>query len=129
MTDRTRSIAYIPVGYADGYRRGLSNRGTVLIRGYRCPVVGRVCMEWILSDVTDLPGVRHGEEVVLLGSEGGQTVSADEMADLTGTIPYEILCGISEEGSEAVWLTDTSRISSFRSVILLPSSVPSGSCS
>lgn len=96
VTDRTRRIAYVPVGYADGYRTGLSNRGTVLIRGERCPVVGRVCMEWILADVTGTPGAQTGEEVVLLGNQGGETVSADEMAGLSGAIPYEILCGVSK---------------------------------
>jgi alanine racemase len=94
-TDRPRTIAYIPVGYADGYPVALSNRGEVLIRGARCPVVGRVCMEWMLADVTDLSGAGQGEEVVLLGQQGQETITADEMAALAGTIPYEILCGIS----------------------------------
>jgi alanine racemase len=96
VTDRARTVAYVPIGYADGYRTALSNRGTVLVRGRRCAVVGRVCMEWVLVDVTDLPSLGPGEEVVLLGSDAGQTVSADEMAQASDTIPYEILCGISK---------------------------------
>jgi alanine racemase len=95
-TDQPRKIGYVPIGYADGYRTGLSNRGTVLVQGRRCPVVGRVCMEWTLVDVTGVPGVRADDEVVLIGKQDGETVTADEMAGLTGSIPYEIFCGISK---------------------------------
>jgi alanine racemase len=96
VTTRTTRIAYIPVGYADGYPVGLSNRGTVLVRGVKCPVVGRVCMEWILVDVTDLADVQPDEEVFLIGSAGGDAkITADELAVQAGTIPYEILCGVS----------------------------------
>ncbi len=96
VTSRATKIAYIPVGYADGYPVGLSNKGAVLIHGTRCPVVGRVCMEWILADVTNAGDLRPGEEVVLIGSSGdGETMTADEVAAQADTIPYDILCGVS----------------------------------
>ncbi|OPY65363.1 MAG: Alanine racemase [Syntrophorhabdaceae bacterium PtaU1.Bin034] len=95
VTEKETVVAYIPLGYADGYSRGLSNRGIVLIKGRRCNVVGRVCMDWTFVDVTGVPDVRPGDEVVLLGTAGGETVTADEMAERIGTIPYEVLCCIS----------------------------------
>ncbi|MBP1748075.1 MAG: alanine racemase [Deltaproteobacteria bacterium] len=96
-TGRPSKIAYIPIGYSDGYPRSLSNKGAVLINDTRCNIVGRVCMDWILADVTGLGPVKSGDEAVLLG-EGdreGVRVSANEMAENAGTIPYEILCKIS----------------------------------
>jgi alanine racemase len=95
ITGRRTKIAYIPVGYADGYPRALSNRGSVLVRGRRCPVVGRVCMDWIFVDVTEAGEVAPGEEVVLLGGSGNEAIRADDVAAQAGTIPYEVLCGIS----------------------------------
>jgi alanine racemase len=89
-------IATLPVGYADGYRRDLSNKGRVLIRGRRCPVVGRVTMDQILVDVTGIPGVDVGEEAVLIGAQGRERITAEALAEAAGTIPYEILCGISK---------------------------------
>lgn len=86
--------AMLPVGYADGYRRVLSNQSDVLIRGRRCPVRGRVCMDQMVVDVSHVPGVEVGDEVVLVGSQGDQTITLEELADLAGTIPYEILTGI-----------------------------------
>lgn len=95
VTSRESLIATLPVGYADGYHRLLSNQGAVLVRGHRAPVVGNVCMDLTMVDVTDIPGVQQGEEVVLLGAQGGETVSADEMARWAKTISYEILTSIS----------------------------------
>ncbi|MBK8576562.1 MAG: alanine racemase [Elusimicrobia bacterium] len=95
-TRRRSRIATLPVGYADGYRRDLSNKGQVLVKGRRCPVVGRVTMDQILVDVSGLTGVEVGEEVVLLGRQGRDQVRAEEMADWAKTISYEILCGISK---------------------------------
>jgi alanine racemase len=88
-------VAYVPIGYADGFPRSLSNRGSVLVKGTRCRVIGTVCMEWILADVTHLDDVRSGDEVVLMGRDGNETITADEIAEQTGTISYEILCGVS----------------------------------
>ena len=90
-------VASVPVGYADGYHRALTNRGEALIRGARALVAGTVCMDWIMLDVTSVPGVQVGDEVVLLGcDEDGNCVRAEELAEWAGTIPYEIFCGISK---------------------------------
>ncbi|WP_422392984.1 alanine racemase [Neomoorella humiferrea] len=88
-------IATLPVGYADGYSRLLSNRAEVLIRGRRAPVVGRVCMDQCMIDVSAIPDVRVGDEVVLFGSQYGEVLSVEEVAAWMGTINYEILCLIS----------------------------------
>lgn len=93
---RRSRIATLPVGYADGYPRALSNRGEVLIKGRRCPVVGRVTMDQILVDVTGLPGMDAGEEAVLIGGQGRERLTAEDLAGWAETIPYEILCGISK---------------------------------
>lgn len=87
-------IAVLPIGYADGISRHLSNRGTVLIRGQRAPMVGLVCMDMIMVDVTAIPGVTVGDEVVLIGRQGSQTITAQDLAQLMSTIPYEVLCAI-----------------------------------
>lgn len=87
-------IATLPIGYADGYRRALSNKGHVLVQGSRAPIVGRVCMDQTMVDVTGIPGVSTGDEVVLLGSQGQQTISADDLALEVGTISHEVLTGI-----------------------------------
>ena len=89
-------VATLPVGYADGFSRLLSNRGEVLIRGRRAPVIGIVCMDMIMVDVTDVGGVREGEDVILLGRQGGESLLADEWAACLGTITYEVLCNISK---------------------------------
>jgi alanine racemase len=92
-----RLIASVPVGYADGYPRSLTNRGEVIVRGCRAPVVGTVCMDWIMIDVTGVPGVAVGDEVTLLGCDReGNCIGAEELAEKAGTIPYEIFCGISK---------------------------------
>jgi len=96
-TYRTRhetEIAVIAAGYADGYLRMLSNRGAVLIHGRRCPVVGRVSMNWITVEVGPGSGVRRGDEAVLIGRQGEEEIWADELATLCRTIPYEILTEI-----------------------------------
>ena len=90
-----RRIATLTVGYADGYPRALSNRGWVLLHGRRAPITGRVCMDQIMVDVTDIPETRMGDTAVLLGTDGPQTLTADDMAALIGTIGYEITCDIS----------------------------------
>ncbi|MGB5932662.1 MAG: alanine racemase [Anaerolineae bacterium] len=93
-TERSSSIAVIPVGYADGFRRGPRIWGEVLVRGQRAPVVGRVCMDMSMIDVTDIPGVRQGDEVVLIGQQGEERITAEEVADKLGTINYEVVSEI-----------------------------------
>lgn len=95
VTRRPSLIATLPVGYADGYGRLLSNRGATLVRGKRAPVVGRICMDLAMIDVTDIPGVRSGDEVVLLGRQRGAEITAEEMAGWAETISYEIFTSIS----------------------------------
>jgi alanine racemase len=89
-------IAVLPVGYADGYPRLLSNRARVMVRGEYAPVVGRVSMDLTMVDVGHIPGVAVGDEVILIGSSGGKSVDAVELARLCESVPYEILCGISQ---------------------------------
>ena len=95
VTERESLIATIPIGYADGYSRGLSNRGEAIVRDKRVPVAGRVCMDMTMLDVTGVPGVAAGDEAVLIGSRGNERITADDIAAKTGTIAYEVLCGIS----------------------------------
>ena len=95
VTARPSRIATISVGYADGYLRCLTNRAQVLIGGDRAPVVGRVTMDMTMVDVTDLPAVKPGDEVVLIGNQGEDVITADEVADWAETINYEIYCALS----------------------------------
>ena len=96
-TSRPSRVATLPVGYADGYPRALSDRAEVLIHGHRAPVLGRICMDMCMIDVTDVPHhVRPGDEVVLLGVQGGESISAWDLAEAADTIPYEVLTGFSE---------------------------------
>ncbi len=93
-TARQTRVATLPVGYADGYNRLLSNRGEVLIRGERAPVVGRVCMDWIMVDVTDIEDAQIGDRVVLLGRDGQESITAGDWARWLDTIDYEVFCRI-----------------------------------
>jgi len=88
------TIATIPLGYADGYNRLLSSKGTMLVRGQRAPIVGRVCMDLTMLDVGHIEGVRTGDEAVALGRQGDETITADEIAGVLGTINYEIVSSI-----------------------------------
>ncbi|HEX9284263.1 MAG TPA: alanine racemase [Nitrospirales bacterium] len=94
VTQRPSTLAILPVGYADGYSRALSNKGHVLIGGRPAPVAGRVCMDLTVVDVTDHPTVRPGDEVVLLGRQGPAVITADDLAAWQDTISYEVLCQI-----------------------------------
>jgi alanine racemase len=96
ITARDSRIAVLPVGYADGLNRQLSSRGRVIIRGAYAPIVGRISMDLTLIDVTDVPGVDVGDEVVLIGCCGELSITACEHAAAASTIPYEILCNISK---------------------------------
>ncbi len=94
---RATRLAVLPVGYADGYTRSLGNRARVLVHGRPVPVVGRVCMNIMMVDVTDVPDASVGDEVVIIGSQGDAGVSAEELAGMSGTINYEFLARISPE--------------------------------
>ncbi len=98
LTERVRRdslIAVLPIGYWDGFDRvGMSSKGEVLIRGKRCKIIGRVCMNMCMADVTDVPGVSLEDEVVLIGKQGKEIISAEQLADAAGTINYEIVTRI-----------------------------------
>lgn len=89
-------IATIPVGYADGYPRSLSNKGYVLIRGQKAPILGRVCMDQLMVDVSDIEGVEDYDEVILLGESGDEKITAETLGDMSGRFNYEFVCDISE---------------------------------
>ena len=93
VTRRKSRIATIPIGYADGYSRFLSNRGRVLIHGHYAPVIGNISMDQCMVDVTDIPfEVKTGDEAVIFGSQGNKEISVDEVAKLQQTIHYEVVC-------------------------------------
>jgi alanine racemase len=94
QTQGQQSIAVIPVGYADGFRRAPRHWGEVLVRGRRAPIVGRVCMDQTMIDVTHIPDVRQGDEVVLIGEQGDERITAEDVAERLGTINYEVVCEI-----------------------------------
>jgi alanine racemase len=96
VTPRDSRIAVIPAGYADGLNRRLSGRGKVIICGQYAPIVGNISMDLTLVDVTDIPQPSIGEEVILIGSKGEASLSLQDLAEMSGTIPYEILCGINK---------------------------------
>lgn len=95
VTKRESIIAILPIGYADGYNRNLSNKGEVLIKKMKAPVVGRICMDMTMVDVTGIPDIKEGDEAVLIGEQGKYFITATDIAKLTDTIPYEVLCSIS----------------------------------
>ncbi len=96
VTRKSTRIAVLPVGYAVGYPRLLSDRARVIVRGEYAPVVGRVSMDLTTVDVGHIPGIAVGDEVILIGSHNGRRVDAVELARLCESVPYEILCGISQ---------------------------------
>lgn len=96
MIARPTRVATLPVGYADGYNRLLSNQGNVIIRGRKAPVIGRVCMDQCFVDVTNIKDVSVGDEVVLYGSQGQETITVESIAKQANTIPYEIVCNVSK---------------------------------
>lgn len=96
VTDRNSIIATVPVGYADGYSRLLSNKGRVIVNGEYAPIIGRICMDQFMIDVTDIPNVRRSDTVTLFGRQGDKEISVDEIAEIAGTINYEIVCDINK---------------------------------
>ncbi|MDA3788998.1 MAG: alanine racemase [Desulfobacula sp.] len=93
-TQKATRLASVPVGYADGFSRRFSSNSFMLVKGHRAPVVGRVCMDQTMIDVGDIPNVKTGDEVVLIGSQGNETIGADELATRINTINYEIVSAL-----------------------------------
>ena len=89
-------VATVPVGYADGYPRSLSNKGYVLVRGKKARILGRGGMDQLMVDVTDIPEAEEYDEVVLMGNSGGCSITAEELGSLSGRFNYELVCGISD---------------------------------
>ncbi len=96
ISERPSKIATLALGYADGYPRPYSKFGKVIVNGVVCPIAGNICMDQCMVDVTDVPDVKVGDEVILMGTDGVNTVSADYIADMTGTINYEITCALGQ---------------------------------
>jgi alanine racemase len=94
ITSRASTVGVLPVGYADGYRRGLQIGGEVMIRGRRAPVIGAICMDLTMVDLTEVPGARVGDEVILWGGAGEAMISVNDVARLAQTISYEMLCTV-----------------------------------
>lgn len=99
---RDSVIMTVPCGYGDGYPRSLSGKADVLVHGRRAPITGNVCMDMLMADVTDIPGVSRGDEVVLLGTQGDERITPDELAEKSATIPYEIMLGFSTRVARTV---------------------------
>lgn len=95
VTDHSCRLATISIGYADGYPRSLSNKGWVLIRGKKAPIVGRVCMDQMMVDITDIEGVEIEDRVTLIGRDGDEFISVEEMSGLAGSFNYEFVCDLS----------------------------------
>ncbi|MBR6229431.1 MAG: alanine racemase [Eubacterium sp.] len=94
VTERETVVATVPVGYADGMKRSLSGKGRVLINGNYAPILGRICMDQFMVDVTDIPGVKDGDPVVIFGRSGDKVIPVEEIADLAGSFNYEFVCGL-----------------------------------
>jgi alanine racemase len=103
VADRPMRAALVPIGYADGYRRSLSNRGVMLLGGRRAPVLGRICMDQTVIAVPDGVEARVGDEVVLIGTQGDTAISADDLAALAGAIGYEIGTGLGARVPREYW--------------------------
>ncbi len=95
VTERPTVVATVPAGYADGYRRSLSNRFYVLVRGKKAPILGRVCMDQLMVDVTDIPGATPGDGVTLIGADGAERITVEQIAQTADSFNYEFVCGIS----------------------------------
>ena len=94
VTEKETSLATIPVGYGDGYPRSLSNKGYVLIHGKKAPIRGRVCMDQFMVDVTDIPDVKFGDKVTLVGKDGDEFLPVETLSDLSGRFNYEFVCDL-----------------------------------
>ena len=96
VAQRESLIATIMLGYADGYPRPYSRNAQVIINGVKAKIAGNICMDQCMIDVTDVPNVKEGDEVIVMGSDGENTILADDIADATGTINYEIVCAFGQ---------------------------------
>ena len=94
VTDKPTKVATIPLGYGDGYPRSLSNKGFVLIHGKKAPILGRVCMDQFMVDVTHIPEAKAGDKVTLIGTDGDMEISADELGEISGRFNYELMCDL-----------------------------------
>ena len=103
VTTRPTLVATIPVGYADGYRRSLSGKFYVLIRGQKAPILGRICMDQMMVDVTDIPDVQQSDQVILVGTSGNETITMEQIAEAAGSFHYEFVCGISRRVPRAYY--------------------------
>lgn len=104
--DKTITVATIPIGYADGYPRALSGKAHVLINGKEAPILGRICMDQLMADVSGISDVSEGDVVTLIGYDHGKTITADDIAEMCGTIGYEIVCGISKRIPRVIYKND-----------------------
>ena len=94
VTDKPTRVATVPLGYGDGYPRSLSNKGYVLIHGKKAPILGRVCMDQFMVDVTDIPEAEYGSKVTLIGKDGEEEITADELGNISGRFNYELMCDL-----------------------------------
>ena len=113
---RHMRVATVPIGYADGYARRLSNRSFLLVHGVRCPIVGRICMDQCMIDVSAVPELRVGDTVTVIGRDGGEEITAGALADLLDTIHYEVVCNISKRVTR-VYLKDGKEDSVFDCIL------------
>lgn len=104
VTERETRVATISTGYADGYPRSLSNQADVLIRGKRAPIIGRVCMDQMMADVTDIPDVKEGDRVTLIGKDGDEEITMVELGELSGRFHYEFACDINKRVPRVCYL-------------------------
>lgn len=96
VTDGRTKIATIPIGYADGYPRSLSNKGRVLINGKSAPIIGRVCMDQMMVDVTEIDDVKQGDVVTIVGTDGNETITVEELSAMSGSFNYEFVCNVNK---------------------------------
>ncbi len=103
--DKKLRVATVPIGYADGYPRALSGKADILVHGVRCPILGRICMDQCIVDVTNVPEAKMGDTVTMIGRDGNEEIRVEELANMLDTIPYEVICGISKRVTR-VYLKD-----------------------